>query len=398
MLKITLYNSSKSEFHVQRAFTFYELNRYKNCIEEAHQALAHDPENELALTLIILSHSMLKEHETALKTGDEALRIHADSSDIHYAVGTAHLRAKQSYPAAKHLQIAVNQNPLMPSYLINLGIAYWSLNKKEKALDCLNKALNLDPENDHALNLKSQLQKDQKKVFEALGSINKALQLSPDDSDNHLVKGEFEMMQGNNETAANHFQEALRLNPTDIKARTLLIESLFRSDKTNNLLNRTYPSPKDHISVHLLVLIFGVMVFNYYAGSGGITSPPQIWVWLLLLPFLFFWVIKPYLKLKIYQERFGELPLEETDPSLPITFGAVMVMLLVIAYGLVRNDFLAWWSGGLSILLGIVTNVLISENPAVGVPVFKNPWASFWYLLLGSGVVMFCFYWVSLMG
>ena len=397
MLKITLDYFSKSEFHAHRAYTFYELNRYKNCIEEAEKALSQEPEHEFAWTLIILSYSMIKEHEQAIELSDEALKIHADSPDVHYAKGTAHLRAKQPHSAATHLAIAVQLDPLRSGYFVNLGVAYWSLDKKEKALECLDKALSLNPENDYALNLKSQIQKDQKNVTEAIGTINKALKLSPDDADNHLVKGEFEMAQGNFETAANHFQEALRLNPTDIKARTLLIESIFLTNKNYNFLNRTYPAPINHISIQLIILVFGVLVFNYYVGTGGISTPPQIWVWILLIPFIFFWLFKPYFKLQIYQERFGEHPIEETDPSLPITFGAVFVILLMIIYGFVRNDFLAWWSGGLAILLTIATNVLISENPSVGIPVFKNPWSSFWYLFLGSGFVMFCFYSLSLM-
>ncbi|MCR9289190.1 MAG: tetratricopeptide repeat protein [Bacteroidetes bacterium] len=396
-VKKTLHNTSKSESHAHRAYTFYELNRYKECIQEAEKALSYDPELEPAWTLLILGNSMLKNTDLAIELGDEALKIQADSAEIHYAIGTAYLRGRQPYPAVSHLQIAVQKHPLASGYLVNLGIAYWSLNKKEKALACLNKALSLDPKNNYALNLKSQLQKDQKNVVEALGTINKALRISPDDADNHLVKGEFEMAQGNYETATNHFQEALRLNPTDIKARTALIECLFLSNKTHQILNRTYPSPYNHISVHLLVLVFGVMIFNYYAGKDSISTPPQIWVWILLFPFVFFWIAKPYLKLNIYQERFGEHELEDTDPALPITFGAAFVVILMIAYALVRNDFLAWWSGGLAMLIAIVANVLISENPSVGVPVFKNPWTSFWYLFLGSGVVMFSFYRLSLM-
>lgn len=395
-VKNNLSNYSKSEFHANRAFTFYELNRWQNCIDEAEKALSFEPEHEFALTLAILSYSMLKNHERSLELGEKALQIHADSAEIHYAVGTAHLRAGHPHPAAKHLYVAVEKNPLFPSYFINLAIAFWNLDKKDKALESLDKALSLNPNNDFALNLKSRIQKGQKNTAEALATINKAIQLNPEDSDNHFVKGEFEMRQRNYEVAANHFKESLRLNPAGIDSRMMYLECLFLSNKTNKTLNLFFPGSLGPLTVHLLSLVFLVLIFNYYAGKGIINTPPQIWVLLLMIPIVFFWIIKPYFKLKLYQEEFGEHPLEDTDPSLPISFNAVIVVLLMVAYLFVRVDFFAWWSGGLVILITIAANVILSENPGSKIPVFKKPWQSFWSILIGATVVMWVFYRLSL--
>lgn len=359
---------------------------------EVEKALSHQPDHEFALVLGVLAFSMMKESKKSLELAEDALKAHPDSPEIHYAVGTAHLRAGHPHPAARHLNIAVQKNPLVPSYLINLSIALWSLDKKIQAENTLEQALKLDPENDYALNLKSRLHKDQKQFGEALGSINKALSLSPEDADNHLIKGEFEMLQGNYETAASHFEEAARLNPTDTQARSGYLEAVFRTNKTYDFLNKIYPAPKTSLKAQLLVLIGATLFFNHFASVEKILSPPQIWIWLFLFPFFFFWVLKPIIKFQIYKEKYGEHPLELMDPALPTTLGAMLVLLFVVAYLFVRNGFIAWLGGGLAIATTILTYQALFESKNDEVPHFENPWKTFWQFLGGTVLLIAVFY------
>lgn len=388
----------EANLHAERAYTAYELNRYENCIAEARSALAIEPEHEMALTLIILSHSHLNNYEQGLDLGKEALKRLPNSEDIHFAIGTLYLRAGHPHSALRHLHLAVEIDPLASNYFVNLGIAYWSLGRKKNALAYFDNALKLNPENGLAHNLISQIQKDKNQKLEAIGSINKALNLNPESAYHHAVKGQLEIGQGNYEAASNHFEAALRTDPTDITSRHLFLESGFLSNPTFAFLNKLFPAPKDAFHTQMLVLTGGIFLFNYFASVGSINTPPQIWVWLLLFPIFFFWVLKPILKIQLFQERFGKQSLEHIDPALPVTLGAMIAVLLLCIYLAFRLPYFAWFSAFLIISSTMCTYVLISEGGAERIPIFKNPWKSFWMILVGSSLASMLFFQLSQMG
>ncbi len=388
----TLESSSRAEYHAHRAWQFYNINRYHDCLLEVENALSIDPEHEFALALGILAFSMLKDSKRSLELGEDALKAHPDSEEVHFAVGTAHLRAGHPHPATRHLSIAAKKNPYSVSALINLSIALWSVDKKVQAENYLEQALSLDPENDYALKIRSQFQKDQNQLLEAIVSINKALSIDPEDSENHLVKGEFEMLQENYNTAASHFEEALRLNPSDTKARSGYLEAMFRTNQTYDLLNKIYPAPKSGLKAQLLVLVAILLLFNYFASLDKILSPPQIWIWLLLFPIFFFWVLKPLIKFQIYKEKFGEHPLELMDPALPTTLGAMASIFLLILYLFMRYSLFAWLGAGLVMATTFMTYQALFESPNDSVPHYENPWKAFWQLIGGTVLVFGVFY------
>ncbi|MDT4896884.1 MAG: hypothetical protein QOH25_1961 [Acidobacteriota bacterium] len=96
-------------------------------------------------------------YEAIQKTWDSYLPI-GEEDDLAFHLGTLLLEMEFYAEALEFLQHSASLYGMEPGTAYNMGVCYHSLRQMEKALECINQALRLDPEFDAAKTLRIKLQ------------------------------------------------------------------------------------------------------------------------------------------------------------------------------------------------------------------------------------------------
>ncbi|MCX7974139.1 MAG: sulfatase-like hydrolase/transferase [Candidatus Aminicenantes bacterium] len=125
--------------------TYLALGQIKNSLETWQSVLALDPENFDALVSIAWIYSLLGEKETARKYYEAALSIEPENKFVRKNL--AHNLATSGFleRAVAIFESLIQEFPDDYEIWQDLGIAYGHLNNLDKAVECLEKAVNLKP-------------------------------------------------------------------------------------------------------------------------------------------------------------------------------------------------------------------------------------------------------------
>lgn len=374
----------KVDYHLQRAAQFYELDRFENCYQEAAKALTFDAENEEAFFLMLLSLIQLKKYKEAEEIGHTAIGAHPDSDQLFYAMGILFNRKEEFGKAKDYLEAAIRIFPMESQYYVQLAKSHLYFNQVKQAEALLNHSLKINPNNESALQIKSLLEQQSGTYQQAQFFADKALNLAPEDAHAHLVKAILFWRNKDFETAESHLAAALQLEPQNQKILALWLESRARNIPTwKNIINLFAGNSHDLVRPSLLAGGFTFLV-NILL-SNQILFGNVIWIviGLLSIPIIIFWMIRPFLKLKLLNKKLNWTYFEIANPSLPIEIAGSLNIICSILY---------WFSGNgiffgisfLSILVGSSAAALKSTDAYH--PVFKNPGrvAAIW----GIGIIM----------
>ncbi|XDD52010.1 SpoIIE family protein phosphatase [Leptospira sp. WS92.C1] len=137
-----------------------QTNRVSEGLDSLKKALELNPKSEPVLK--ILGRFYLKERDYAKSIGywETLLDFNADSSEFLYYASMCYKMLKLYQKAADLGERAYLQDPLHIQNLINLADIYRILNVLPRAKGLIEKALNLDPKNAKALQVRSSLEAD----------------------------------------------------------------------------------------------------------------------------------------------------------------------------------------------------------------------------------------------
>ena len=158
-----------------------------------------------------------EEYEQAVETYRYALDRDPAHARAHAGLGDALFRLKRYQEAIDSMQHALALQPDQPSapalhYLT--GESLQALNKPEQALEHYENALRLQPKFDDAARHLAALLFDQKRYQEALEIYQAMLDRNPEDASTHANIGSVLFMLGRPEEALEKYEQALSLNPT----------------------------------------------------------------------------------------------------------------------------------------------------------------------------------------
>ncbi len=198
-----------------RAEARIDLGNYTEALKDAEQAISFDPNNSKAISLKGEAQFNLKDYDNSLKTFDLALQKNNPPSmaligrakvlnqlgntkdaykilddaighnpsnpDFYYARGILN-STKEKYSKAlqdfeKTVRLKADYNPF--GIALNVGIAHLNLEENDKAIESLNKALELDPRSAAAYQTRGLAHYAQEEYKEAIGDFLKSFDISP---------------------------------------------------------------------------------------------------------------------------------------------------------------------------------------------------------------------------
>lgn len=130
-------------------------------------------------------------------------------------------------------QVTNNSQPENLSTLNDKGVDFYIQGRYDLALECYNKAIELDPNSSLAWNNKGALLLGQDKYESALQAFDRAVEIDPNYSSAWNNKGSSLYHLGKYEEALKSFDEAIKLNPKNANAWRNKANALKRLGKTS---------------------------------------------------------------------------------------------------------------------------------------------------------------------
>jgi tetratricopeptide (TPR) repeat protein len=142
-------------FHVhvqlQRAFSDMEEERYESAAARLEALRPVDPENPTILYNLGVALTFMKREDEALKLFQRCVDLDPQYAQAWYNLGQIFMIVKGDFSGALHcFEMAATARPDYIGAYHQKGIAFELLGDKEKALECWEQTLRLDPENKQA--------------------------------------------------------------------------------------------------------------------------------------------------------------------------------------------------------------------------------------------------------
>lgn len=221
--------SDRHSPHLQLGRQCRALNRHADAERHFKNALAEDPNDDLALQELVLSiHLQDNREKEALEVIDRAIAI--DPNDASHHVCRSFILSSLERPAdaLKAARMARELDPHFDSAMTAEAQAHLLLKNWKDAERAAREALAIDPDDAMPANLLAQALRMQGRNAENAAQIAGMLERDPENEITHANAGWSALQRGDHRAAEIHFREALRLNPSMESAREGLLTS-FRA-------------------------------------------------------------------------------------------------------------------------------------------------------------------------
>jgi tetratricopeptide (TPR) repeat protein len=181
------------------------------------------------------------------------LAIQPNHADALQLVGGIACQAGQYDIAAKWISRAIEQNPNVPAWFSNLGLALERQGKLEDALASYDKALELRPAYEIALSNRGNVLKALGRTDEALASYDKALALNPDYVEALNNRSNVLKSLGRLAEALAGYDKAIGLNPTFATAfngRGMILRGMKRAEDALASYDKALALSPDLVDAH----------------------------------------------------------------------------------------------------------------------------------------------------
>ncbi|KAK6031923.1 tetratricopeptide repeat protein, partial [Ostertagia ostertagi] len=181
-----------------------------DCMERAIQL---DPYFAYAYTL--LGHELIfqEEYDRAANAFRRALEISPKDYRAWHGLGLVHLRKEQMGLAQVNISKAVTINPTNRAMLCQLAQIEQALNRPERAMRLIDRALALDPDDVACRYNRARLLFDTKHNEECVKELNELKEVSPDEAYIYHLLGKVHRRLGNNHLALLNYSWATEMDP-----------------------------------------------------------------------------------------------------------------------------------------------------------------------------------------
>lgn len=204
----------------------------------------------------------------------------------------------------------------------------------DKALGYIDQALELEPENEEALNLRTIIA-NQFYPDQATHSIEKLLDLNPENPSAIANHGMSLLQKGKHKEALERFKEALSMQPSNQMARYGMIEALKSNFFLYRLFYKFFNFTNKLSDKNLWVLMIGIYVGQRLLRSAASNSSGTLHIVIMTVTigvsaFLFLtWVINPLMNLYLNYNQYGKMLLDDDDKIMAKLTGLSLIGSLV---------------------------------------------------------------------
>lgn len=217
----------------------------------------------------------------------------------------------------------------------------------DEALKYVDKALELDAENQEALNIKISIN-NIIQPNRTGNEIDKLLELNPENPSAIANHGMLLLHKGDSKFALERFKEALSLQPSNQLARYGMQEALRSKFWPYKLFYQFFKFTSKLSGQQTWMLIIGVMIARNLFQRGadhtsGLLSTVLTIVTVAVSVFIFLtWVITPLLNVYLLSNSYGRLLLEEKEKQMATFTGIAMIagFISLMLYYLLKDEYL----------------------------------------------------------
>jgi tetratricopeptide (TPR) repeat protein len=141
-----------SQVQLQRAFSDFDDEDYENAAIRLEKISSLDPTNSAIYYNLGVAYAFLKRDDESLASFEKTIELDPEYVTAYYNLGQIYLIAKRDFSRALNYfdrAISFRDNYIGAHH--QKGVAYEMLGDTEKAIQCWNKTLELDPANKQAL-------------------------------------------------------------------------------------------------------------------------------------------------------------------------------------------------------------------------------------------------------
>jgi tetratricopeptide (TPR) repeat protein len=326
--------------HHSRAELLLAQSRPVDAEKEAGLALAQDPGDPLALTLLARARVDQNREAEALEPADAAVAAAPDWAFVHHVRAHVLLRLGRPKDALAAVEQALRLAPDADEFHAQRAAVRLALRDWAGALADTEAALRLNAANVFAQNLRATALTRLGRTDEADAVGARTLEQAPDDAYSHATQGWTQLHRGDARRAQEHFREALRLRPDFESAREGMLEALkARNPLYRGMLAYFLWMGRQSGRVQwafVIVTFFGQRVVRGLAESQPAAGAL---LWPLLILFYAFvyltWTAVPMFNLLLRLDRHGRYVLSRRERAATNWFGASVAVIALAA---------AWWA------------------------------------------------------
>lgn len=334
--------------HLERALLLYSQSRHELAETELRQALAIEPQNAYAHSLLALCLAHTEKFQDATSEAQQAIHLQPDLPFAHYAHARVLCDRHRLDEAQAAIQEALRLDSVDADYFALLAGIHAQEHRWQEALKAADEGLQNDPEHVGCTNLRAMALVKLGRKAEAGQSIAAALARNPESSITHANQGWTLLEKGEPKKALEHFREALRLEPENEWAQHGIVEALKARNIIYAVMLKYFLWMSRFSRRAQWAIILGGYFGNRLLGSLA-TSNPDLAPWVLPLRILYVsfalmtWMAYPFFNLLLRINRFGRLVLSPEQTVASAWFGLCLLCAVLSLAGCIAFGFNSPW-------------------------------------------------------
>jgi len=333
---------------LQRGLLLYQQSRYEFAENEFRQALATDPDDAYAHSMLSLCLVEREQFDPATAEAKQGVHLAPDEPFAHYALARVFSSRNHYAEALNAIQEAIRLDPSDADYFAALANIHVQEERWRDALQAAERGLEQDAEHVGCTNLRAIALVKLGRREEAGATIEEALKKAPENAFTHANQGWTYLNKGEPKKALEHFRESLRLDPANEWARHGIVEAL----KARNIIYAVMLKYFLWMARLSRGARWGIILGGYFGNqllASMARSNPAIAPWILPLRILYItfavmtWLAYPLFNLMLRMSRFGRLALlpEQIVESNWVGTSLLFALLSFSAY-LVSDNWSPW--------------------------------------------------------
>ena len=353
----------------ERAQLLIEQGRFEQAREVIEEILGHSPfdyEARIMLFSILIDQGKLEEAQQLRSAliGEYPDDIQVISLAIHLDIALDKLERAESI-----CEQLIGLAPFYHYAFVLMARIKWAQRNYTKAGHFIDKALEIEPEDVEALNLKITLNhldtSDSTQV-----DIDQALHLDPNNPDTLSNLGLLRLREGKVDEALEQFKQALSISPTNSLAQYGLAEALKSKFWIYNLFFRLQLKLSKLSAQGSWKLIIGIYLVYFFLrklAKHNETLAPLLTpiVYVLACLFLLTWIFNPLMNLYLLTNPYGKYLLDKKEQNTAKLVGASLAVSVLCLLSWWFTDFGGLFLGALLFFLFSIplASFLSVENP-----------------------------------